>query len=233
MLARLLSCWNDPWSTRNVPSIASIELVRKESVRSANTLVSRSARSCTPEDRSCMSHVVALEASATHRAGVWRASSTEHGRQLEQDCSGRTAVSRCCLLMSPAAASCSNPARAVTIPYEIVWATRLVSNGRMWRRARMWKLHAFATAATCTFIESVESRWTPRILIWSLTTISVPPNAIRTSASLRLESCCLVPNAIASVLLAFSSRPLTRNQRVTSSTQLISCVWSAGDLTVV
>ena len=37
-------------------------------------------------------------------------SSTEHGRQLEQDCSGRTAVSRCCLLMSPAAASCSNPA---------------------------------------------------------------------------------------------------------------------------
>ena len=47
------------------------------------------------------------------------------------------------------------------------------------------------------------------------------------------ERLSIVPNAIASVLLAFSNRPLTWNQRVTSSTQLVSCVWSAGDLTVV
>ena len=90
--------------------VASIELVRKESVGSADTPVSCSARSCTPEDWSCKSHVAALEASATPWAGVWRASSTERGEQLEQDCSGRTAVSQCCLLTSPAATSCSNPA---------------------------------------------------------------------------------------------------------------------------
>ena len=47
--------------------------------------------------------------------------------------------------------------------------------------------------------------------MWSLTTISVPPIVIRPSASVLLASCCLVPNAIASVLLAFSNRPLTRN----------------------
>ena len=37
-------------------------------------------------------------------------SSTERGKQLERDCSERAAVSRCCIVMFPAATSCSSPA---------------------------------------------------------------------------------------------------------------------------
>src|SRR6218665_684337 len=70
------------------------------------------------------------------------------------------------------------------------------------------------TAFTCLAIDRVESKMTPNSL--TLSTIAKLASPIFRLVSVeRLTSCCRVPNAIASFLLALSSSPLIRNQRVT------------------
>jgi len=76
------------------------------------------------------------EASVASEAASWRRCDPGSGRWLWPGCSGCVVVYQ------------KSPPVEATMLHATVWATSSVSRLRTWRRARVWKLQAFATFLT-------------------------------------------------------------------------------------
>jgi len=84
--------------------------------------------------------------------------------------------------------------------------------GRIWRSARIWKLQDLTTLATWLSMVKQRSKFTPKSLTASENLMferaAIMPIDMSTAFSL-----AAVPKTIASVLVGFNSRPLSKNHR--------------------
>jgi len=102
-----------------------------------------------------------------------------------------------------------------------VWATSSVSRLRTWRRARVWKLQAFAMFLAWQSNRRLESMVTPSDLSFDATGRVLP--ATSTVVMLVADrSWAGVPRRTTSDLSALSWRPFCRNQRRTAAEQWAS-----------